>query len=326
MLSVCQRRRLGDFTGGVPPTLAAMPVSCMAMPDLPVLPDHLLAPDGTRLHLTHWPVAQPQPPRGLVQALHGFGEHQGRFAPLVRALNAAGWAVAGIDHRHCGRSEGARGVIRDGEDLLRDQAQLHDVLRQTYPGLPHVMVGTSLGGLLAARFAVAQAQLSACGISAEPWVRPLDAVVLIAPALAPALSPPQSATLAVLSRMVPDLPVSLPYLLAWASSDPQVVAAKQRDPLIHTAMTPRVVQHMLASARGVFEQLPAWRVPALICHATADKLVTPSAARRFVREAPAGFVDEMVCEGMAHDLLHEPCAAQVIERIVAWLGAADFSR
>lgn len=282
----------------------------------PTLPDHLLALDGTRLHLTHWPVAKP---RGVVQTLHGFGEHQGRFEPLVGALNAAGWAVAGIDHRHCGRSDGARGVIRDGDDLLRDQALLHDVLHQACRGLPHVMVGSSLGGLLAARFAVAQAQLSARPITAEPWVRPVDAVVLIAPALAPALSPPQSATLAVLSRMVPDLPVSLSYMLGWASSDPEVVAAKKRDPLIHTSMTPRVVQHMLASARVVFEQLPLWRTPALICHATADRLVAPSAARRFVREAPKGCIDEMACVDMAHDLLFEPCGPQVIERIVDWL-------
>lgn len=286
----------------------------------PTLPDHLVALDGTRLHLTHWPVATPQPPRGVVQTLHGFGEHQGRFEPLVRALTAAGWAVAGIDHRHCGRSDGARGVIRDGDDLLRDQAHLHDVLRQAYRGLPHVMVGSSLGGLLAARFAVAQPQLSSRPVTAEPWVRSVDAVVLIAPALAPALSPPQSATLAVLSRMVPDLPVSLSHMLGWASSDPQVVAAKKRDPLIHTSMTPRMVQHMLASARVVFEQLPFWRVPTLICHATADRLVAPSAARRFVREAPPGFVDEMACVDMAHDLLYEPCAPEVIAHIVAWLG------
>lgn len=119
--------------------------------------------------------------------------------------------------------------------------------------------------------------------------------------------------------MVPDLPVSLSYMLGWASSDPEVVAAKKRDPLIHTSMTPRVVQHMLASARVVFEQLPLWRTPALICHATADRLVAPSAARRFVREAPKGYVDEMACIDMAHDLLFEPCGPQVIERIVGWL-------
>lgn len=280
------------------------------------LPDHLLAPDGTRLQLTHWPAASP---RGVVQTLHGFGEHQGRFEPLVGALNRAGWAVAGIDHRHCGRSDGARGVVRDGDDLLRDQAQLHDLLTQAYHGLPRVMLGASLGGLLAARFAAAQGDLEPSASAPEPWVRPVDAVVLIAPAVAPALSPPQSATLAVLARMVPDLPVSLSYMLGWASTLPEVVAAKQRDPLIHTSMTPRMVQYMLASARRVFEQLPRWRVPALICHATADRLVAPSAARRFVREAPAGVLEEMACVDMAHDLLHEPCVPEVIDRIVDWL-------
>lgn len=292
----------------------------------PSLPDHLLALDGTRLHLTHWPVAPGQPLRGVVQTLHGFGEHQGRFEPLAQVLSRAGWVVAGIDHRHCGRSDGARGVIRDGDDLLRDQALLHDVLGQAHRGLPRVMLGSSLGGLLVARFAAAQSRLSSRAADLEPWVRQVDAAVLIAPALAPALSPPQSATLSVLSRMVPDLPVSLSYMLGWASSDPDVVAAKKRDPLIHSTMTPRVVQYMLASARTVFEQLAGWQVPTLICHATADRLVAPSAARRFVREAPAGFIEEMACLDMAHDLLHEPCAPDVIARIVGWLDRQGVAR
>ena len=59
-------------------------------PDSPTLPDHLLAPDGTRLHLSHWPVTRP---RGVVQTLHGFGEHQGRIEPLAQA-QAGPWRAS----------------------------------------------------------------------------------------------------------------------------------------------------------------------------------------------------------------------------------------
>ena len=278
------------------------------------LPDHLIATDGMRLHVSHWPVARP---RGVVQSLHGFGEHQGRMAGLAHALNRLGWTVAGVDHRHNGRSDGQRGVVRDGDDLLRDQALVHDALRARHPGLPLVMVGQSFGGLIAARFA---AEMGPPAEAERPtWSRPVDGVVLIAPALAPALSPPQSATLAVLSRMVPDLPVSLSHLQAWSSSVPEVVAQKRQDPLVHATMTPRLVQHMLASARAVFERLPSWQVPTLLCHATADRLVAPSAAQRFLREVPPGWVDDVPCVGMAHDLLHEPCAPELTQRIAQWV-------
>ena len=44
----------------------------------------------------HTPVAER--PRGLVQIVHGFGEHARRYLPLVSALLDAGYAVALDDH------------------------------------------------------------------------------------------------------------------------------------------------------------------------------------------------------------------------------------
>lgn len=103
--------------------------------------------DGIQLHLRRWPA--PEPARGTVQIVHGLGEHLGRYEALAVSLNAAGWHVAGHDHRGHGRSEGPRGRIASHTVLLTDLAAVVDRLRG--PGR-HLLWGHSLGGLVAARF------------------------------------------------------------------------------------------------------------------------------------------------------------------------------
>ena len=44
------------------------------------------------------------PARGVVQLLHGVGEHAGRYAALIEALTADGFTVYADDHRGHGRT------------------------------------------------------------------------------------------------------------------------------------------------------------------------------------------------------------------------------
>lgn len=295
---------------------ARRPSKLLAMPSHDTaFPSSLTTPDGIKLHVAHWPVPAP---RGVVQTLHGLGEHQGRFDRLARVLNAAGWAVAGIDQRAHGRSGGERGVIPDPGELLNDQARLHDQVSLHYHRLPHVFLGTSFGGLLAAQFA------SALGRNAPtvPWARPIGGVALIAPALVPTLPPPQSATLTVLARLVPDLPVSLAHMQSWGTSDPAVLAAKRGDPLLHTLLTPRTCQFMMQTARQVLAQDGQdWALPTLLSFTDRDRLVPFQACARFAERLPAHLLHTIRYQDMAHDLLHEPCADDLNQQIVAWLDA-----
>lgn len=270
----------------------------------------LLAADGTRLHLRRWPSAQ-LPVRGMVQIVHGLGEHTGRYNELALALNAAGWDVAGHDLRGHGRSGGPRGGVPGDSALLQDLGAVVDHLRGAGR---HVLFGHSLGGLIAARF-VAESLMS----TAPRWARDVDALVLSSPALDLGLSAPRRWLLAALGRVLPRLPLPNGLKPEWLSRDAAVVAAYRADPLVHSRVTPRLVHFMLQAEQRVLRRAPRWRTPTLLLWAGADRCVRPAGSAAFAQAAPPGVVQAQVFEALAHEIFNEPERDAVLARLTQWL-------
>jgi alpha-beta hydrolase superfamily lysophospholipase len=265
--------------------------------------------DGLKLHLQRWPAGADA--RGLVQIVHGLGEHIGRYAALAAALNAAGWHVAGHDHRGHGRSEGARGDIPTPQALLQDLAGVVDHLRG--PGR-HVLLGHSLGGLVAARF-VAEA------LAPQPaaWSRALDGLVLSSPALDAGLNAGQRALLAVLGRLAPHLRVGNGLNPAWISRDPEIVRRYVHDPLVHNRVTPQLVRFIVDEGAFVRGQATGWRTPTLLLWAGADRCVNPAGSAAMAAAAPPAVLQAQAFPPLAHEIFNEPERAEVITRLTAWL-------
>src|SRR3954454_23077751 len=100
-----------------------------------------------RVEVRRWDAAEP---RRLVVLVHGYGEHIGRYAHVAEALVARGATVVGPDHVGHGQSEGERALVTDFELVVDD---LREVVTDTRGALPVVMVGHSMGGLIAIRYA-----------------------------------------------------------------------------------------------------------------------------------------------------------------------------
>jgi alpha-beta hydrolase superfamily lysophospholipase len=271
----------------------------------------LTTADGLQLHLQEWPIATA---RGTVLIVHGLGEHIGRYAHVAAQLNAAGWNAVGYDHRGHGKSQGGKGLLNSSDDLLVDLAAVIDRVRRQHPG-PLVLLGHSMGGLIAARF-VAEAVGSG---TPAAWHRAVDALVLSSPALAADTNAVQKLLLLTLGSLAPKLAVNNGLKPAWISRDPKVVAAYEADPLVHDRISPRLARFILGGGELVCERAAQWALPTLLIYAGSDRCVAPRGSREFAATAPKAVVTTREFGPLFHEIFNEPEQAEVFEVLETWL-------
>ncbi|MES2361469.1 MAG: lysophospholipase [Pseudomonadota bacterium] len=302
----------------------------------------ILAPftarDGENLALYEWPLEdwademglEVQQPRGVVLLVHGLGEHASRYCHVARRLMAWGFAVRAYDQRGHGESGGARGALPSETALLDDLAEIVDDtrLRCQWPPqaggidagaapqtpLPLILLGHSMGGLVAGRFVALN-------------MRPVDGLVMSSPALDAGLGIFQKLMLAVLPRLVPNLCVNNGLDARYLSHDERVVKAYLADRLVHSRISPRLGRFIATGGPAMVAAAAQWRTPTLLMYAGADRLVNPEGSRRFAETAASsaevkpGTVSAKCFDGLYHELFNELDSGPVFDTLGTWLNA-----
>ena len=273
----------------------------------------VITDDGLTLHLRVWPAGDP--PRGVVVLVHGLGEHIDRYDHVARRLNGLGFAVVGYDHRGHGRSPGARGGMPCDDALCADLGRVLYAARESFPG-PLVLLGHSLGGLIAGRF-VAE------GLQATPakWWRPVDALVMSSPALDPGTNAVQKLLLAVVAPLLPNLAVNNGLKVDWISRDAGVVKAYAADPLVHDRVTGRLGLFVARQGPAVIAAAPQWKTPTLLMWAGSDRCVAPAGSAAFAAGAPRDVVTVREWPGLFHEIFNEPEQGDVLKVLDDWLAS-----
>ena len=261
--------------------------------------DAAAAPDGTRLRTRSWP--HRRAPWAVVLLVHGLSEHSGRYEHVGEWLAEAGLEVHAYDHRGFGGSGGRRGDVTRWSLLLDDlEARLAAVRR---PGVPLVLYGHSMGGLICVEYAE----------SSRPQP---DCLVVSAPGLDSGHPRYLHWLAEVLGRVVPWLSVSGGDDFSVLSRDPAVGEAFRRDPLLVNRQTARFGREAFAAQRRTRRGLAGIRVPTLVLHGEADWLVPPSASEALGR-LPG--VTRRLYPGLRHELHNEPEGRQIVAEVIDWL-------
>lgn len=240
--------------------------------------------------------------RFLVLIAHGYGEHSRRYDHVAELLVGEGAAVFALDHAGHGRSEGERALIPDGDVMAADLHAVADAARERHPGLPVVLIGHSMGGLIATRFA----QLNP---------GELAALVLSGPVIGgnPAI------TGLLEMDPIPELPID-PAVL---SRDPGVGEAYMADPLVYHGGFKRPTLESFAAAVDRIAAGPGFgELPVLWIHGSEDALAPLEPARQAVERLRGTKTEEKVYADARHEIFNETNRDEVLGDLTAFLRRA----
>ncbi|BBB13019.1 alpha/beta hydrolase [Sphingopyxis sp. FD7] len=263
---------------------------------------------GAKLHVTHWlPEGRP---RAIVLLAHGYAEHAGRYAHVAQRLTQAGYAVYAVDHWGHGRSDGEGGYVPRFSAYLDGMAELLTLVEINHGDTPRLLLGHSMGGLIATLFLIERQQA-------------FVAAAVSGPAILPA-QPLSRFTVWIsrfLSRFFPRLGV-LSLDANGVSRDPAVVEAYKADPLVYGGkIGARLGKEFMDAMAAAQAGAPTIRLPLLIQHGEADRLTAPAGSRYLFDHVASADKHLEIYPGLFHEIYNEPERDAVLDDLIGWFDA-----
>ncbi len=246
--------------------------------------------------------------RALIVLAHGAAEHSGRYHYLAEYFLNQGYAVAALDHSGHGHSDGRPGHIDHFADHVSNLSHFTALLKDIVPPMPWILLGHSMGGLIAARLLL-------------DGPENFQACVLSAPAIMTDLTPPfwQQVLIRLVSRLLPRLGV-LQLDAAGVSRDPEVVAAYRGDPMVYTGkLSARMVEGMFDTMLEVQSRASELSIPLLILHGDADALTSVDGSVFLLEHAGSSDKTLQRYAELFHEIFNEPEKDRVLADVSSWL-------
>ena len=267
--------------------------------------DYFNGPVGKN-YFQHWRPSEP--PKALILIAHGAAEHSGRYVHVAEYFVEQGYAVAALDHMGNGRSDGDRMYVERFDDFLTAMDQFITLAGDLYPGIPKVLVGHSMGGLISLNYLINNKQK-------------LDGCILSGPGikLEIPISWYQKLIIDWVSLLFPKLGV-LQLDAEGVSRDPVEVEKYINDPLNYTGKLPaRTIKNLLAAVDRVWLNAANITLPMLMLHGEADAMASAEGSVLLDKEIGSTNKKLIVYPELYHEIFNEPEKEQVFADMSQWL-------
>lgn len=239
--------------------------------------------------------------------IHGMGEHSGRYEHVGARLAERGIDTVAIDNRGYGQSGGKRAFVDDWSHFHND---IEDQLAQVRSlGLPTVLIGHSLGGLMATGYCTTDRP--------QP-----DALLVSGPALGAALDP-KSKMLAKVGPVIRRFAPGFEHRDEWDATvfaeDLSVGETFMEDPLRVDFATISLALEALGAITAARDAIDSIDLPVLCVHGAKDKLV-PVESSEIIETIPGA--ERIVYDELGHEVFNEPVGLDIVDTCADWVFAA----
>lgn len=266
----------------------------------------LLAKPGDVLMVHIWEPPDRRSGSPVAVLLHGIGMHGVPYGAIAGHFTSRGYVLVVPDLRGHGQSSGQRGHLTDVDVLRTDLLRVLDYVAEQYPGSPVVLMGESMGGLLAATLAVdLQSRLVALSL------------------FAPAFQVHRSRFMAPLSlkRLMTQgkVPIITPSHLEPATRDPQFLEARLKDPLTLQEVAPGYLLRLFWLGQQWPRLAERLRLPVFIGLAEKDWIIDNAAAQRVIERTPHQAKQLVIWPEAHHTVFWDPVAPTLFADWDRWL-------
>ncbi|NQT07325.1 MAG: alpha/beta hydrolase [Candidatus Omnitrophica bacterium] len=237
--------------------------------------------------------------------VHGVGEHSGRYIDVGKYLSGLGHSVYAIDSRGNGRSQGRRGHVSRFDEYALDLKIFIDDLKADNV----VILGHSLGGLIATRFAI-------------DYPQKVAGIILSSPVLGLQMKVPLSKKILGygLQALYPTFTIHDTLIPTnRLSHDEKVCRDYDNDPLVHRVRSARFFSEFMRAMEKTAKEPERLKAPALFLQAGDDRIVSAECVKEFYERAGCTIKSLKVYRDFYHEILNEIEKDVVLKDISLWL-------
>jgi len=248
--------------------------------------------------------------KAVVILVHGLGEHSGRYENLLKSLADKKISVFAIDHRGHGKSDGKKGHIDSFMDYVYDLKLFLEFIKEENKGLPVIVFGHSLGGVIAVKYAMT-------------YPDDLSMLVISSPGFAPGFKVPawKTGLASFFSSRISTLTFPNGLKTSDLSHDTDTITAYENDPLVHNKVTARFVVEFIRAGQECLGNAGSIKKPLLVFHGKEDHIADYKAAEQFYNSASSAIKKLFIFEKLYHETMNETPAEKekVLNDITGWI-------
>lgn len=266
--------------------------------------------DGEQRDIHIW---EPSAPKAVFIAIHGGMAHAGDYCTPALYFKERGYATVSYDM--VGHNRQKKVTIHNFEQFLDDLSVFIEWTKETYPNLPIIMLGHSMGSLILTHYGLRRMRTADPLIKGFVMSSPYYANAIKLPAIMESMS-------GILSRLTPKLAVPIEDFTDQLTHDAAITArhhADAADDYRATAVSARFGAELLKAQQYLPNNISNWNHPAFFVIAGDDKLADAQETQRLISLIDSKYVTSHYYPENYHENFNETNREEIFALIEEWI-------